>query len=87
MKWLRPEVPILVVADEDSAYGMDTPFADASVLKSDSIGVFLSQITTLLSNRHQASTGTFEDSVRIDLLALNLEEMNKIVATGGLSIF
>jgi DNA-binding response OmpR family regulator len=69
MKCLRPEVPILVVADEGegSASRMDTPFADACVLKSDSISVLLSSITTLLLNRHQASAGTFEAAVRTEL--------------------
>jgi DNA-binding response OmpR family regulator len=66
MKRLRPEVPILVVADEGSGSGMEIPFADAYVLKSDSIAVFLCQITTLLSNRHQASAGRFEASGRTE---------------------
>ena len=76
MKRSRPEVPILVVADEGSASGVDTSFADAYVLKSDSIAVFLSQIT-LLRKRHQTPAGRLKASARAELESDQQDRCNR----------
>jgi PleD family two-component response regulator len=66
LKWLKSEVPILLVADENTGFHLDASFVDDRAFKSDPISFFLSKITDLLAKTRRGEVRSFEASVRSD---------------------